>query len=68
MFDAYRFATKDSACQAICHIHGSDFHGYTVKCGWGRDESSTDRNTSSNYGHMGMNNQNYSNNQYDSVC
>ncbi|CAF1182180.1 unnamed protein product [Rotaria sordida] len=60
-----RYATKENACQAICHIHGSDVHGYTVKCGWGRDESSNTANNVSNYG-SGMNNQNYKNNQYDS--
>ena len=42
-------------------------HGYTVKCGWGRDESMNTGNNMSNYG-GGMNNQNYNNNnQYDSV-
>jgi hypothetical protein len=39
-----------------------------VKCGWGRDEPTHDRNNAPNYGGGGMNNQNYSNNnQYDSV-
>ncbi|CAF3893627.1 unnamed protein product [Rotaria sp. Silwood1] len=61
-----RFATKENACQSICHLHGSDVHGYTVKCGWGRDESNNTGNNVSNYG-SGMNNQNYKNNQYDSV-
>jgi len=61
-----RYATKENACQAICHIHGSDVHGYTVKCGWGRDESTNTGNNVSNYG-SGTNNQNYNNNQYDSV-
>ncbi|CAF1207522.1 unnamed protein product [Adineta steineri] len=61
-----RYATKDSACQAICHIHGSDIHGYTVKCGWGRDEPTNTGNNPSSYGST-MNNQNYNNNnQYDS--
>ncbi|CAF1162310.1 unnamed protein product [Rotaria sp. Silwood1] len=60
-----RFATKENACQSICHLHGSDVHGYTVKCGWGRDESNNTGNNVSNYG-SGMNNQNYKNNQYDS--
>ncbi|CAF3584532.1 unnamed protein product [Rotaria socialis] len=54
-----RFAKKDNACQAICHIHGSNVHGHTVKCGWGRDESANTSNNVSNYsGSM--------NNQYDS--
>lgn len=61
-----RFAKKENACQAICHIHGSDMRGHTVKCGWGRDESTNSGNNASNYGGM-MNKQNYINNQYDSV-
>ncbi|CAF2113994.1 unnamed protein product [Rotaria magnacalcarata] len=51
-----RFAKKDNACQAICHIHGSNVHGYAVKCGWGRDESTNTSNNVSNYGGS-MNNQ-----------
>ena len=54
----HRYATKESACQAICHIHGAEIHGYTVKCGWGRDESTSAGNNSM---------PNYNNNQYDSV-
>ncbi len=61
------YATKENACQAICHIHGSDIHGYTVKCGWGRDESTNTGNNAPNYGSGGMSNQNYNNNQFDSV-
>ncbi|CAF4653874.1 unnamed protein product, partial [Rotaria sp. Silwood2] len=61
-----RYATKDNACKAICHLHGSDVHGFTVKCGWGRDETNTTANNVANYG-SGTNNQKYNNNQYDSV-
>ncbi|UJR22098.1 hypothetical protein I4U23_025164 [Adineta vaga] len=60
-----RYANKDSACHAICHIHGSDIYGFTVKCGWGRDEPMSSGNNAPNYG-GGMNNLNYNNNQYDS--
>ncbi|CAF4192113.1 unnamed protein product [Rotaria sp. Silwood2] len=60
-----RYATKDNACKAICHLHGSDVHGFTVKCGWGRDETNTTANNVANYG-SGTNNQKYNNNQYDS--
>lgn len=61
-----RYATKENACQAICHMHGADVQGYTVKCGWGRDESGNTGNNGSNYA-GGMNKLNYNNNQYDSV-
>lgn len=61
-----RYATKENACQAICHIHGADVHGYTIKCGWGRDESNNTGSNVPNYG-GGMNNPNYNNNRYDSV-
>ncbi|CAF3662191.1 unnamed protein product [Rotaria socialis] len=57
-----RFSSKESACQAICHIHGSEIHGYTTKCGWGRDESTNDRNNTPYHGNNNMSNQN----QYDS--
>lgn len=70
-----RFATKDNACQAICHIHGSEVNGYIAKCGWGRDESTNSGNnnnqstfSSSSGGGGGMSSQSYNNNnQYDSV-
>ncbi|CAF3725053.1 unnamed protein product [Rotaria sordida] len=61
-----RFSSKESACQAICHLHGSEIHGFTTKCGWGRDESINDRNNVSNFGNSNMNNQSYNKNQYDS--
>ncbi|CAF1279111.1 unnamed protein product [Didymodactylos carnosus] len=35
-----KFFSKDSACQAICNVHGMDINGYTAKCGWGRDDGS----------------------------
>lgn len=63
-----RFTTKESACQAICHLHGSEMQGQIVKCSWGRDESINERNNTIGYGNSNMNNQNYNNNQYDSVC
>ncbi|CAF2439704.1 unnamed protein product [Rotaria sp. Silwood2] len=61
-----RFSAKESACRAICHLHGSEIHGYTTKCGWGRDESINDRNNVPNYGNSNMNNQSHNKNQYDS--
>lgn len=61
-----RYSTKENACQAICHVYGSDVNGHSVKCGWGRDESINNTNPMSTYGNT-MNNQNYNNNnQYDS--
>ena len=62
----HRYATKESACQAICHIHGSDIHGYTVKCGWGRDDSINTGNNLLNYG-SDINNRSFHQNQYNSV-
>ncbi|CAF1019698.1 unnamed protein product [Didymodactylos carnosus] len=35
-----KFFSKDSACQAICNVHGMDVNGYVAKCGWGRDDGS----------------------------
>lgn len=67
----YRFSSKESACQAICHLHGSEMQGQIIKCSWGRDESINERSNTTNYGNNNnnMNNQNYNNNnQYDSVC
>jgi hypothetical protein len=64
-----RFTSKESACQAICHLHGSEVQGQTIKCSWGRDEQINDQNNGAAYGNGNMNNQNYNNNnQYDSVC
>lgn len=57
-----RFASKESACQAICHLHGTEVQGQTVKCSWGRDEQVNDHNNRAIYGNDNMNN------QYDSVC
>lgn len=62
-----RFALKESACQAICHLHGSEIQGQLIRCSWGRDESINERNNATGYGNGNMNNQKY-NNQYDSVC
>ncbi len=66
-----RFASKESACQAICHLHGSEIQGQIVKCSWGRDEQINVQNSGTTYGNNNMNNQNYTNNnnnQYSSVC
>lgn len=63
-----RFSSKESACQAICCLHGSECHGYTIKCGWGREESMNDRNNAAQYGNNNASNQFYNRNQYDSVC
>jgi hypothetical protein len=62
-----RFSSKESACQAICNLHGLEVQGQTVKCSWGRDEQLNDHNNEEAYGNS---NQNYynNNNQYDSVC
>jgi len=63
-----RFSSKESACQAICHLHGSEIQGQLIRCSWGRDESINERNNVAGYGNGNyMNNQNYNNNnQYDS--
>jgi len=64
-----RFATKESACKAICHLHGTKIQGRTIRCSWGRDDSINDRYNITNYGNGNMNNQkNNNNNQYHSVC
>lgn len=63
-----RFATKESACQAICHLHATEVQGQTIRCSWGRDDSIKDRNNVTNYGNGNKNNQKYNNNEYDSVC
>ncbi len=62
------FASKESACQAICRLHGSEIQGQLIRCSWGRDESINDRNNATGYGNGNTNNQKYNNNQYDSVC
>jgi len=33
----YRFSSKENACQAICHVHGLEIHGFTTRCDWGRE-------------------------------
>ena len=59
MFLNNRFSSKESACQAICHVHGSEIQGQIVKCSWGRDEAINDQNIRTSYPN---------DNQYDSVC
>ena len=59
----YRFGSKESACQAICQLHGAEVQGQTIKCSWGRDEQVNDHNNGGGYGNGNMNNHH----QYDSV-
>lgn len=33
----HRFATKESATQAIVSVHNSDLNGQNVKCSWGKE-------------------------------
>ncbi|KAI0988961.1 hypothetical protein GJ496_003527 [Pomphorhynchus laevis] len=39
-FGFIKFNSKESACAAICAVHGIDFNGSIAKCGWGRDDGS----------------------------
>lgn len=36
-FVLLRFASKESATQAIVSVHNSDLNGQTVKCSWGKE-------------------------------
>lgn len=62
-----RFHTKESACQAICGLHGSEFRGHTIKCGWGREDSSNDRSNTSSYNNVLPSHQSYNSQPYDAV-
>ncbi|KAL5021721.1 hypothetical protein ScPMuIL_000876 [Solemya velum] len=41
-----RFATKDSAAQAICGVHGSTVMDQQVKCSWGKESNDPSQNSS----------------------
>lgn len=51
-FGFIKFSTKESACAAICGVHGTDVNGSTAKCGWGRDDGTQSGGPSSSSGHL----------------
>jgi nucleolysin TIA-1/TIAR len=60
-----RFTSKESACAAICGVHGMEINGNVAKCSWGKENtdmssggSSSSNNTNSNVNSMQYNNAN----------
>jgi len=53
VFYIFRFASKESAGQAICGVHGQVVCDQQVKCSWGKESNDSQQSQSSTPQMMG---------------